>query len=145
CSAASRALYFAYDARGALIMGEELQKINIFLDDSGIFSRDHTDDYFIYAGYVFCTVEDRQEANRRYRTLSDTIRRGIGHAGELKASILTDPQNKRALVKVLKRYESIACVIHIPRVQKSIMGNKLSRHRYKDYAIKIAVKRKLEK
>ncbi|MCD8561837.1 DUF3800 domain-containing protein [Candidatus Saccharibacteria bacterium] len=124
-------------------MQEDPQIINIFLDDSGIFSLSPTQPYFVYAGYVFLGDAERAEANRKYRTLSDAIRAEIGQVGELKASTLEN-KHRRALVKVLKGYESIACVVFLPRVRSSITQNKLSVHRYKDYAIKIAVKRKLE-
>lgn len=119
------------------------QVINIFLDDSGVFASGQ-DKYFVYAGYVFVGSETRADANREYRTLSDNIRKEMNHAGELKAKYLIGTKYKRALVKVLKDYESLACVITIPSVRQSIRSNKLSIHRYKDYALKIALKRKLE-
>src|SRR5882672_10930908 len=126
-------------------MSESKQHIGIFLDDSGIFCDGGSQPYFIYAGYVFLSKEERAEAKRKYRSLSDRIRSSIGHVGELKAATLTGKkQHKRALVNVLNEYESMACVIFIPRVRQSIRSNKLSIHRYKDYSLKIAVKRKLE-
>ncbi len=124
-------------------MNEEKQIINVFLDDSGVFAEGQ-DKYFVYAGYVFVGDLVRDDANREYRTLSDNIRKEINHTGELKATHLTGTKHKRALVKVLKNYESLACVITLPSIKPSIMVNKLSIHRYKDYALKIMIKRKLE-
>ena len=120
------------------------QTLSIFLDDSGVFSMNHYENYFVYAGYLFLSPDERATAKRKYRTLSDTIHASIGHRGELKASDLSKIAHRRALVNVLKNYESMACVIFIPNIRKSIKENKLSIHRYKDYALKIAIKRKLE-
>lgn len=120
------------------------QSISIFLDDSGVFSKNHHENYFVYAGYLFLSPEERSNAKRQYRTLSDTIHASIGHSGELKASNLSRIGHRRALVNVMKEYESLACVIFIPTIRQSIKENKLSIHRYKDYALKIAIKRKLE-
>lgn len=125
-------------------MQSSTQLINIFLDDSGIFTANNSDAYFVYAGYVFLSREERLDANREYRTLSDRIHKDIRHFGELKARDLEGTKHKRSLVKVLKDYESLACVISLRSVRASIMQNKLSIHRYKDYALKIAIKRKLE-
>lgn len=124
-------------------MDGEKQIINVFLDDSGVFVTGQ-DRYFVYAGYVFIGIESRNDANREYRTLSDNIRKELNHIGELKAKHLKGTKHKRALVKVLKNYESMACVISLPTIKKSITSNKLSIHRYKDFALKIAIKRKLE-
>jgi len=123
---------------------EEKQIINIFLDDSGIFAPNQEHSFFVYAGYVFIGNEKRGDASREYRTLSDDIRSELGLQGELKASHLTGTKHKRSLVRVLKDYDSVACVVKLPSIHPPIMANKLSIHRYKDFAIKIAIKRKLE-
>lgn len=120
------------------------QIINIFLDDSGVFTAGQSHQYFIYAGYIFIDQIEKDNARRQYRTLSDNIRRSIGHSGELKAQHLTGTKHKKSLVTVLDAYESLACVIDINNVKSSITSNKLSIHRYKDYALKIAIKRKLQ-
>jgi hypothetical protein len=120
------------------------QIINIFLDDSGVFVIGQAHQYFIYAGYVFVGKSERDGARREYRTLSDKIRKSMGRTGELKAQHLTGTKHKKSLVTVLDGYESLACVVHLPRVRNSITSDKLSIHRYKDYALKIAIKRKLE-
>ncbi len=125
-------------------MSNVKQIINIFLDDSGVFTIDHSMPYFLYAGYVLIGDLERESANREYRTLADSIHKEIGHNGELKARDLVGTKHKRALVKVLKDYESLACPIHVVGLRTSVTENKLSIHRYKDYALKIAIKRKLE-
>lgn len=122
---------------------QEKQVINIFLDDSGIFSPKVNENYFVYAGYVLIGRTEREDAHRRYRTLSDAIRSGLGATGELKASAL-EYKHRNSLVKVLSRYESLACVVHIPRIREATKATARSRHRFKDYALKVAVKRKLE-
>jgi hypothetical protein len=120
------------------------QVINIFMDDSGVFVAGQSHQYFIYAGYVFIDQIEKDNARRQYRTLSDNIKKSIGHNGELKAQHLRGTKHKRSLVTVLTKYESLACVVDINNIKESITNNKLSIHRYKDYAIKIAIKRKLQ-
>ena len=44
-----------------LAMTEE-QNISIYLDDSGILTTNHNDDYFIYAGYVFLSRPEKDSA-----------------------------------------------------------------------------------
>lgn len=126
------------------IVSQDKQIINIFLDDSGVFVGGQEHAYFVYGGYVLVGQDERLNANREYRTLSDNIRKELRHNGELKAKDLVGTKHKRALAKVLKEYDSLACVVKLSSIRPSIMANKLSIHRYKDYAIKIAVKRKLE-
>jgi hypothetical protein len=127
-----------------IIMDGSRQIISIFLDDSGIFTKNPTDPYFIYAGYVFLGYSDQSGAKRQYRSLSNSIRTSLNHSGELKAWNLRDAKHKRALVNVLKGYESMACVVFLPSIRRSIIEDRLSIHRYKDYALKISIKRKLE-
>jgi hypothetical protein len=61
---------------------------------------------------------------------------------ELKASRL-EPAQKRSLYNVLRKYDSVSASVKISNVYGYIMGNKKSRCRYKDYVLKICVKRKL--
>ncbi len=119
------------------------QKINIFLDDSGVF-RSNQYEYFVYAGYVFIGDEARADAHRKYRSLSDSIRKSVGVMGELKATHLKGNKQKNTLATILKGYDSMACVVKVTSLQASIRQNKLSSYRYKDYALKVAIKRKLE-
>lgn len=119
------------------------QLINIFIDDSGVFCENPTEEYFVYSGYVFVGADQRESANREYRTLSDKIRKEIGLTGELKASNLSNRTHKRALVNVLKKYEKFTCVVKLQDVYPHIRKDSRSINRYKDYALKIALKRKL--
>lgn len=130
-------------------MNEDRQEINVFIDDSGVFVDSEAERFFVYAGYVLVGRAQRAEANNRYKKLSDAIRDSIDHKGELKAAHLGKYPNrnkyKRSLIGVMDKYESFACVVDIPRIKNDTKKDKLSRYRYKDYCLKIGLKRKLEK
>lgn len=119
-----------------------LQHLYFYIDDSGVLHKN--DDYFIYAGYVFKSVQERDNAYRRYKSLSNRIRRSLGIKGELKSSHL-EPKHKRALFNILKYEHSLAAYVYNKEVYDNIMESKKSRHRYKDYILKRVVKERILK
>lgn len=128
-------------------MNNERQEINIFIDDSGVFVDSEAERFFVYAGYVLVGPGQRFEAHNRYKKLSNDIRTALEHNGELKAAHLNRyPDGKKykgSLVRVMKKYDSFACVVDIPNIREVTKIDKLSRYRYKDYCLKVGLKRKL--
>lgn len=119
-----------------------LQQLYFYIDDSGVL---HTnEDYFIYAGYVFLNAEDKDIAKRKYKTLADNIGKKLKINNELKSAQLA-PKHKRALYNVLKHEHSLCVCVHNKDVYDNIMNNKQSRHRYKDYILKRAIKQRIIK
>lgn len=116
-----------------------LQTIFIYIDDSGVF---HTNDrYFVYAGYLFLGREEKDNALRKYRTLSNKIKAKIDGCVEVKSYGL-DFKNRRSLYNIMKSYESLSLCVNTKRVRKDIMKDKKSIHRFKDYALKRCIKGK---
>jgi hypothetical protein len=119
------------------------QDIYVYIDDSGVFHPNSPRGYFIYGGYVFLDKGSKTKSLSRYKKLSREINVELGRTGELKAFGLAT-KHKRALFNIMKNEESFCCVVRLSQINKVILDNKLSIHRYKDYALKIAIKRKLE-
>lgn len=120
------------------------QVVSIYLDDSGVFTPGDKSKFFVYGGYSFTNDRDRLTAKGVYKGRVLQIKRSLGlsSSDELKAAILT-ARHKRSLFDILKYYNSIDCAVKIEKVFPSILENKLSIHRYKDYALKRLVKAEL--
>lgn len=115
------------------------QEVYIYLDDSGTLHANAEGQYFVYAGYIFLSHKEKDAALAAYRAAA---KRCNPAKDELKA-YGAKGKTKRYLVSILKEYESLSCVVDKTRVYPSIMNNKKSIHRYKDYCIKRAVKAKM--
>lgn len=68
---------------------------------------------------------------------------GMSMESELKAAGL-ESKYKRSLYNCVKLFNSLSATVKLSDVNESIMTNKLSIHRYKDYALKRMIKSKLE-
>lgn len=119
-----------------------MQTITFYVDDSGVLHTNESSGYFVYGGYVFLDRKHREKKTRQYKSLARKICEDLD-VPEAKASCLK-PKHKRALMNVMKDVESFSVVTDISKMYKRIMTTKSSRHRFKDYALKIAIKRKLE-
>lgn len=117
-----------------------LQNLYFYIDDSGVLHKN--DDYFVYAGYVFYNEKKRDSAYRRYKSLSNEIRKYLNISGELKSANLK-PKHKRSLYNILKYEDSLAAYVYNKDVFDYIMENKKSRHRFKDYILKRIIKEKI--
>ncbi len=120
-----------------------MQYLYFFFDDSGTLHEHNPVKKFIYAGYVFHSREELDQARRRYRTLVKKIQSSLGRQDEIKAYGLDD-KHKRALYKVLSRQESLSLSVNIPNVYQSILESPKSICRYKDYILKRAIKDKIK-
>ncbi|MCM0627478.1 DUF3800 domain-containing protein [Lysinibacillus sp. OL1_EC] len=116
-----------------------MQTIYIYLDDSGVFHRN--DRYFVYGGYLFLDKKEKDTARRKYRKLSDQIKATIDGCVEVKSFGLA-AKHRRALYNVMKPYESLSVCVNTRRINKDIMSEKKSIHRFKDYALKRCIKSK---
>lgn len=119
-----------------------MKKISIFIDDSGVFHSNHN--YFVYAGFCFISDEAKISAKKRYRTLNTKIKKSTHASGELKASNV-ERKHKNALYKVLRDEISFSVVVKLSEIKSSIMTDKKSRQRFKDYALKRVVKNLFKK
>jgi len=120
-----------------------LAKVFFFFDDSGVFHRKSTSDYFVYAGFVFCSLDEMKNAKRKYISSNKKIKTALGYTGELKASIL-ELKHRRALFKSVEKFDSLSVTVKLSDIYDYILDDKKSICRYKDYILKILVKKKLE-
>lgn len=118
------------------------QKVIFFFDDSGVLHKNEKSGYFVYAGYVFTDRNTLESAKRKYINANKKLKEKLRRTDELKAANL-EPKHKRALYNSIREYDSVDVVIDISRVYDHILSNKKSICRYKDYALKRCVKKKL--
>ncbi|MCB7152136.1 DUF3800 domain-containing protein [Lactiplantibacillus plantarum] len=121
-----------------------MKTVWFFLDDSGVLHNRAQNKIFVYAGYSFIDKEEKEDAKRRYRDLSHKIHDGAHIHGEVKASKL-GRKDKAKLYRVMKRENSLAATVKISDVYNSILGDKRSIHRYKDYVMKRIIKKQIKK
>lgn len=121
------------------------QNVYFFFDDSGVLHRNEKSGYFVYAGFVFSSREELENAKRKYISANKKIKLALGveKTVELKAATLK-PKHKRALLNSVLEYESLSVSVKIDRVYNYILSSKKSVCRYKDYVLKRSVKRKLQ-
>lgn len=117
-----------------------MQYLQITLDDSGYLHKNANSDFFVYAGYIFRDKVVADNARRNYRSLANKIA-DVRNIAEAKAfKLLKYPNDKRKLYAIMKRYESFHVVIDRKKLYPSILENKKSICRYKDYALKRVIK-----
>lgn len=114
-----------------------------YFDDSGVFHSSNTVGRFVYGGYVFTNRNEKETAYRKYKALVQKIRQSNNMKGELKACRLAN-KHKRALYKVLSKYQSLGIVINLKKLPPGILDNSHSICRYKDFAITKMVTKAIE-
>ena len=80
-----------------------LQKVFFSFDDSGILHIKEKSGYFVYAGYVFTSLEEKETAKRKYISANKALKKILGTEEELKACKLI-PKHRRSLFNSIKRY-----------------------------------------
>lgn len=120
-----------------------MQEVIFFFDDSGVFHKNAPGHYFVYAGYVFTSREELDDAKRKYINANKKLKKALGRTDELKAANLS-PNHRRSLFNAVKEYNSVAVVVDLNRVYDNVLANKKSICRYKDYVLKRCVKDKLK-
>lgn len=115
------------------------QKIHLFIDDSG--RLENNSNYFIYAGHCFIGDDAKNKAKGRYKKLVLKIKEVKEFDFELKASNLTDFNDRYSLFKILKFELSFSVAIKISNLKSYILADKKSRQRFKDYALRRIVKK----
>ena len=120
------------------------QIIHFYFDDSGVLHKNSKEQVFVYAGYVFCDKKEKDNAIRRYKALNKSLKVDLGEScgEELKGANLSR-KHKNALYKVLRNDESQSLSVKIPSVYDSILSEKKAICRYKDYVLKLLIKKKL--
>lgn len=121
-----------------------MKNIYFYVDDSGVLHRHAKNQYFIYAGYCFLGKDHRENAHRKYRTVSDRIKRGLHLHCEVKTCRIK-PKQKNKLYKIMRGYDSFSVAVKISEIRSYILNDKNSIHRYKDYVLKRIIKEEVKK
>lgn len=83
-----------------------VQTITIYLDDSGVLDKNHPVPHFIYGGYVFLSIAEKDHAKRRYIKVVKRLKTLSGRDDELKAAKIS-LDSKRKLYSVMNPFRSI--------------------------------------
>ncbi len=112
----------------------------IYSDESGVFDYLHND-YFVFAGVIFFSKQDKDDMERKYIHAEKCIRQknGMVNNEELKTCNLSN-KNKGKLYRSLNKCLKFAIIIDQKRILKNIFDHKKSKQRYLDYAYKIGLK-----
>lgn len=117
-----------------------MQEIFIFIDDSGVLHRNANDNIFVYAGYIFLSKKGKEAARNRYKELNKNIKQSISRNDELKGCNIEN-RHKRALFNVMRKEYSCHLKVDIDKIYDHILNNKNSIVRYKDYVLKLLIKK----
>lgn len=120
--------------------------MNIFAyaDESGVFDKAHND-IFVFGGVILLDREERDLAQRRYRS-AERLQRANGAAAghrEMKAIYLTNKQ-KYSMYRAMNPYHRFGVVVQQQRVLDIIFANRKSKQRFLDYVFKRGLKHALQ-
>lgn len=121
--------------------------MNIFVysDESGVLDKTHNK-VFVFGGLVFLSKDEKDIASRKYIHAENTVRHSGNYdkAIEIKAASVS-PKEKGKLYRSLNAFYKFGVIVDQPRVLDSIMADKKSKQRFLDYALKIGIKKLLQK
>lgn len=128
-------------------MKENYQEIYINMDDSGVL---HSNERCcVYGGIVFTNKLEQENFGRKYKKILNQIKckycysditKCIHKCPEIKDTNIK-PQHKRWIWNLIKKETCFAVIIDNKRIIESIMKDKESRGRYRDYAQRIIIKK----
>ncbi|USS94022.1 DUF3800 domain-containing protein (plasmid) [Fructilactobacillus ixorae] len=140
-----------------------MQQLYFYFDDAGVLTNKSWQKYFLYAGYCFQDNNEISDYVRKYINVLSSLKKSLNVSGELKASRLGKiefggasgiPREiaenvypfkyRNKLFNVFKKADSCSIITEISCVNNKIINDKLSTHRFKDFLLKILVKRKIE-
>lgn len=132
-------------------MNEEKQQIFINMDDSGVLH--YNDEICVYGGIAFISQKAKEDFERKYKSILKDIncsycrkcKEKCNHkCPEVKDTNIKN-KHKRRIFNLIKQEYCSAIIINNKKVEESIMNNKKSRGRYRDYVQRILIKRIIEK
>ena len=115
--------------------------IYVFSDESGVFDQINNDT-FVYAGIIFTDLQEKNLAERRYRSVETRLRKNVKYKTmpELKASKL-DVKDKRNLLSSIKdKGYRFAVVIKQKQLSQKVFATPKTKERYLDWAFKLGLK-----
>lgn len=118
--------------------------IYIYSDESGVLDKAHND-YFVFAGLIFLSKENRDTYSRKYIAAERVIREKEAKQStdEIKATTVSN-ESKSKLFRSLNQVEKFGIVVRQNKLFDNMFQSKKTKQRYLDWAYKMAVKNKLE-
>lgn len=118
--------------------------IYIYSDESGVLDKQHND-YFVFAGLVFLSKDERDIWARKYIAAEKVIRTKEAKQKdtEIKATTIGNT-SKNKLYRSLNQVEKFGIVIQQQKLFDSMFLSKKTKQRYLDWAYKMAIKNKLQ-
>jgi len=116
--------------------------IYVYSDESGVFDKKHND-IFVFGGLIFIGNKSRDDWNRKYIHVENTIRKNnskYNNDTELKASLITN-EEKYKLFRSLNQCFKFGGVIDQNKIHDRIFNSKKDKQRYLDYAYMIIIKK----
>ena len=132
-------------------MKTNYQEIYINIDDSGVL---HSNERCcVYGGIVFTSKIDQENFGRKYKNILNKIKCKYCHSDIIKCvhkcpeikDTNIKMQHKRWIWNLIKKETCFAVIIDNKKVNSSIMNNKDSRGRYRDYTQRRIIKNILDK
>lgn len=113
----------------------------VYSDESGVFDKEH-EQYFVFAGVILLSEDERQGWIRRYEAAERVIKARHGNIPnfEAKATRISNKE-KGKLFRSLNNCWKFAVIVSQNKVNDSIFKNKKHKQRYLDYVYKIALKK----
>lgn len=127
------------------------QEIYINIDDSGVL---HSNERCcVYGGIVFTSKLEQENFERKYKSILYKIKCKYCHSDISKCSHICPEikdsnikqKHKRWIWNLIKKQTCFAVIIDNKRVNSSIMNDKDSRGRYRDYTQRIIMKKVINK
>lgn len=131
-------------------MSNNYQEIYISMDDSGVLHPNEK--CCIYGGVVFTSKIKQENFGRKYKSILKQIKCKYCRSDISKCSHICPeikdtnikPQHKRWIWNLIKKETCFAVIINNKKVNTSIMNNKDSRGRYRDYTQRIVIKKVID-
>ena len=128
-------------------MNKTYQETYISIDDSGVLHS--SEKCCVYGGIVFTSKLEQENFGRKYQKILKTIKCKYCQSDTSKCSHIcpeikdTNIKNKhkRRIWNLVKKENCFAVIINNKKVNASIMNNKESRGRYKDFTQRIVIKK----
>lgn len=118
-------------------------KVYVYADESGTFDKTHNE-LFVYGGIVVPGKEAKDELERRYLAVEDSIKSepgSIDAGDEAKACRLSMKERKRLFRVVEKsRCRQFGYIVQQGKLKDAVFATKATRQRYLDWALKMGIK-----
>ena len=123
-----------------------MERLYVYMDESGTLDRVHYE-YFVYGGILVLGEKAKTELIHQQKKLEKIIKKELSIAltDELKASNLDFKTEKRFIKLSANNVVRFAVVIRQKKLHKYVFNTKYDKQRYLDFALKISIKRALQR